>query len=745
MHLRTYVFAHLKTYVLTHTYSRVGVLLLFVVRQPVSTPRPLGYGARGQRPGASGREPAGQGQPVSTPRLLGFCCLLCHCRYTSFQPRGRRIENALRSHDSLYVVPCTLRRYDVLSSRDGLVAQANLTTVADGLLSRIGLFRRQFHTGDWRLWNGNNWTPRLSVGALYWAVTFWHEQRAVAEDVLRMVNDLLWLHYPVYYLGDGTPVEGISYSYMSIEDAVELSEMQRASFGSAPQAISTSLDLLQGALAFHIASMSGDGKMLDFGDSHAIAGFSPRTLELAAMRRIVLDEPRAPLAMTACQARELCSGMYGSYGIYVDPWRVSPTLATLSAELATLATSCAATSPAEPLGGVTEAVFLDGMFASLRVPLMSGGDMGADPPCFSPNDGGPEPFCIDATMPSLADEIPYSKLGLNGRPSSFIKSEVDFGTLTWSAWGARFISEFGYGTIATSQGGDDTRRMELLDNNPAGHNTVIVREAFQSSANGQDETEINFSQFNFVSGRMLVANISRGDGGGGSGDAEAPCVLLDGSAVYGAERPDGWLDVMRRYACPIASVGTHAFLVVDVLRVKEGRVALALDGDGHGGPTYTEGEAHAKLQLDEYFFTVCHPASPTCDELASRQPLTLCVRRPADRRPLYPLPSVPSTLCTLYPLDRRPPQSSPRTPVAAQWQRSCPSTLHRILAPRAAATWTSTPWAILRRLGQCCSAHAAALAKTASPTGWRLSEALLHSRAVVTLSSTASSRRPIAG
>ena len=40
--------------------------------------------------------------------------------------------------------------------------------------------------------SGNNWTPRLSVGALHWVIAFWHEQRAIAEEVLRMINDLLW-------------------------------------------------------------------------------------------------------------------------------------------------------------------------------------------------------------------------------------------------------------------------------------------------------------------------------------------------------------------------------------------------------------------------------------------------------------------------------------------------------------------------------------------------------------------------
>ena len=116
--------------------------------------------------------------------------------------------------------------YDVFSSRPGHVDTANLTAVASALKSRIRLFVTQFESGDWRLWNGNNWTPRLCVGALHWAIAFWHEEPSLARSVLGMINDLLWLHYPVFYLPDGTPVEGISYSYMSVEDAVELSEMQ---------------------------------------------------------------------------------------------------------------------------------------------------------------------------------------------------------------------------------------------------------------------------------------------------------------------------------------------------------------------------------------------------------------------------------------------------------------------------------------------------------------------------------------
>lgn len=363
---------------------------------------------------------------------------------------------------------------DVLTSRPGMVDSTNLTAVTTGLRSRIDLFRRHFDTGDWRLWNGNNWTPRLSTGAMNWVVAFWHEDNTIAREVLRMINDLLWLHYPVFYLRDGTPVEGISYSYMSVEDAVELSELQRSAFGVPPRAIVESIPLIERAINFQLESLSGDGRMIDFGDSHAVAGYSPRTLELAALRRIVHNNESEPLMISSCQARELCAGMYGSFGIYVDPWRITPALAPMSGELSTLAASCTLDDPGEPLGGATEFVFLNGQFASLRLPLMSSSNASSPPPCFEPNDEGTAPFCIQPTLPSLADEIPYSKLALNARPSSFIKSELDFGTVTWSAWGARLLSEFGYGTIATTSGGDDTRRMELLDNNPAGHSARAV-------------------------------------------------------------------------------------------------------------------------------------------------------------------------------------------------------------------------------------------------------------------------------
>ena len=59
------------------------------------------------------------------------------------------------------------------------------------------------------------------------------------RDVLGMVNDILWLHYPHFYLTDGTPVEGLSYSYLSIEDTADL--VVRSSTIPNPQALLPSL------------------------------------------------------------------------------------------------------------------------------------------------------------------------------------------------------------------------------------------------------------------------------------------------------------------------------------------------------------------------------------------------------------------------------------------------------------------------------------------------------------------------
>ena len=258
-------------------------------------------------------------------------------------------------------------------------------------------------------------------------------------------------------------------------------------------------------------------------------------------------------------------------------------------------------TPAQPLGAPTVSLFPAGGFGAIRLPLLAALDEGGQPhaaPCFG---SGSQLRCVTASQPSLFDNVPYAYLALNARPNSFAHSEVDFGSIIWSCWGQRLISDFGYGTIATAVGEWDMRRYEQIDNNPAGHSTLVVREAFAA-----DSETINFSQMNKggTEGTLAAASAYLDDGMAG-------CVELDGSTVYGSTRPGGWLDVMRRYACPLDEdaplpgyAPSGSILVVDVMGVKPGREPLSMYGSQYTGPDFHEpSPASAALHLDEYFYS----------------------------------------------------------------------------------------------------------------------------------------------
>ena len=522
--------------------------------------------------------------------------------------------------------------YDVLLSKPDLVPAANASRVREVLRDQIDLFRDAFILGEWTLWNGNNWTPHLVIAALMWAVAFYHED-AVAPEVVEMVNDILWLHRP-YYTPDGVYKEGvIQYSVMSITGLIQSAVVQRASFGAAPMAIDVTA--LERVVAYMLASMPTDGYAVDFGDSHAKRGWGgTHPLQAAMAARIVSGTSLsdADAAIDGCQIRSFSANMYGSGGFYDDPWELPSEL--LELQLSARAQNCSSShSRAQPLGGATTTLFPTGGYAAMRLPTLrvadgegSSGAPPPPPPCFGI---GAAERCIDASKPSLFDNVPYASVTLQARPNTWSHSEVDFGTLTWSAWGSRLLSDFGYGTIATSVGSWDTRRYLYIDNNPAGHNTVVIREAFgdESGAacgdpNGNggsctgNTSDINFSQMNQEVGSISMANVTRDDDdaqGQGAAAEEAAggamshndCTLLDGSAVYGRNRPDGWLDVMRRYVCPMPSddMVAGAFVLIDLLAVKPNREPLSIYGAQYGGPNFNEASPAAQtLHVEEYFY-----------------------------------------------------------------------------------------------------------------------------------------------
>ncbi|CAE7628168.1 unnamed protein product [Symbiodinium microadriaticum] len=457
--------------------------------------------------------------------------------------------------------------YDVLVSRSGLLDAVDVSRVSVALKEQMGLFVSAFNTGHWSLWNGNNWTPHLCIAAMAWAVSFWHEENEMAREVVAMINDILWLHRSMF-TADGVYVEGVAmYSFMSVTGLIGISTLQKASFGSAPEAVDE--DALTRLVDFHLASMSTDAYTVAFGDSHRKRGWGDfSTLQSALAPKIVRDSEQTE-ALTPCGAREYCAALYGSGGLYEDPWRISPEL--LSLNLTDLVLQCSV-SASQPLGAQTVRVFRDGGYASIRTPLLAAE---SSLPCFG---SGQTEICVKRS-PSLADNIPYS----------FLAVQVDFGTFIWTAWGTSLISEYGYGTIATAVGPWDTRRYEYIDNNPAGHNTLVVREAFKDP-----EERINFSQLHLSAG-SLVSSATRVDSG------EGECLELDGSVPYGASRTDGWLDVMRRYVCPMSD---GAFVLIDLFAVKRNRTSLNIYGAQYGGPNFDEAEpASRRLHIEEYFHT----------------------------------------------------------------------------------------------------------------------------------------------
>lgn len=92
---------------------------------------------------------------------------------------------------------------------------------------------------------------------------FWYEQPELALEIVQIVNDVLWLHYPFFYSSDGTPVEGLSYSYLSIADTVDIAATHLAAFGFSPQAIDVTA--IESTINFHLAAMDTSAMIVDFG------------------------------------------------------------------------------------------------------------------------------------------------------------------------------------------------------------------------------------------------------------------------------------------------------------------------------------------------------------------------------------------------------------------------------------------------------------------------------------------------
>lgn len=273
------------------------------------------------------------------------------------------------------------------------------------------------------------------------------------------------------------------------------------------------------------------------------------------------------------------------------------------------------------LGGASKVVFRKGGYGAIRTPLLSSNASRylADDEklCFQTTGATSvhkrgancitEPGRNPENGVSLAALTPYSFLAVQAKSNLLPHSEIDFATIVWTAWGERLLSEHGYGTIATV----DRRRLDQADNNPTGHNTLIIRQASpyfdpellsvrQMSGWGTKE-EVTFSQFTGETGE--IGEVDAGVFG-------RSCIALDGARVYGSTRSSGWFDTMHRYACPLP--GGH-FLLIDSFSVKANRSPLKINKvkSTYDGPTFDEtsmpgsskslSNAYQYLDVDSYF------------------------------------------------------------------------------------------------------------------------------------------------
>jgi len=471
---------------------------------------------------------------------------------------------------------------------------SNLTRVASKMEERIDFFLDIFYGGSWALWNGNNWTPYLSVGAVKWAIVFWHEEPAKAKEVLRAVYDVLWLHCsqyieetyihaPSFYTPMTAPsieasvyAEGVAvYSYMSTQSLLKIAALTRGSFGGVPPAIESIAELIEKVPAWSIRTQASDAMLVPFGDSHRSRGFGSTAILHALLAREVLFNDTVKDASTAVGGRTCCNNLYeanerharskamtlrlkvestclvkrwmsGAYHqSYNSPDDFPPELAKNWTDIiASCRNSNSNVSEgsvlSQPLGGFEDIVLESGGYSALRTPLLPRNSSAytnnaAGEICFQPgttDTSGDTAGCLsgDSTALTLSANSPYSVLALEAKSSSSPHSEVDFGTFVWTAWGTRLISEHGYGTIATSVATTDTRRFEDVDNNPAGHNTLVIRQAASSGAVGA-ATEGSFSQFNNIPGTISFVT-SKNENWNGM-ILGRPCVDLNGSAPYG--------------------------------------------------------------------------------------------------------------------------------------------------------------------------------------------------------------------
>ena len=412
-----------------------------------------------------------------------------------------------------------------------------------------------FEDGHWALFNGNNWTPVLVNGALYWAVTYYYEDERAPELVQRALQTL-WLHRD-FYRADGTYEEGLSYAAVSFDALLEINHMVQRVFGAPLESVYWS-DMIGTAL-WSLDFMAPDGLLVDFGDSWAKRGwYSFTPLSMLMINEGDLDDPVDP---DPCLVQRFFANKYYYHGM-TDPFRTTPLLL-------------------RDWYSVVDKCDLDSQDGEVLVSVHDEGGW-----------GGIRTWQIGAT--ELAQTEGHSKrftqadqtfLAVSAIPSYFSHTELDFGSLVWTVYGNRLLLDSGYGDLNSDR--YETEPDAPPDQNPTGHNTLVIPEALYDG-----DTSTNTSQIEDEWGTIAAEQI---------GDAEV--IHLDGAEVYGADNQDlGWLDAFDRW---LLHVGDGHFMVVDSFAVRADRGSAMVEERWHLGRVSPAPEdcssrsTHAEYTTDE--------------------------------------------------------------------------------------------------------------------------------------------------
>ena len=393
---------------------------------------------------------------------------------------------------------------------------------------QIDGYLNHFEEQHWAVFNGNNWTPVLAEGALYWAITYYHEDPR-APEVAKLALYSMGLHRDAY-LADGVYYEGLlMYSQVSFDPVMQVARIAKSSFGYDLAAMHWDRmgDFADWAMAF----MATDGYTVDFSDSWRKKGWGTFMPLLAHM--IDPQTGRPELSPDPCFAASFFSNKYYFHG-FTDPWNAHPALAQ---DWPGILDACVG-GPSQ-LSDVETRVWSEGGWGSLRVGVPGQTSLGAS-----------------ADPVSRFSQTDQTMVAISAIPNTAPHTELDFGGFVWTAYGNRLLWDWGYGSISNFQYRIDPD-YDTFDNSPVAHNTLVIPEAIDGS-----DLSTNTSQIDGEVGSMELYEL---DG--------YSVVTLDGSAVYGRDDPSlGWLESFERSF--IALPEGHIVLI-DAFEVRTDRGLVA--------------------------------------------------------------------------------------------------------------------------------------------------------------------------